>query len=299
MLARTLGEIIANGRPAYPFAAMGEELTGADFTIGNFESALGDIGTPQEGKSFPFQAPPGAAEALALGGFDLVSLANNHAMDYGPEALLQGLELLETAGVATVGAGVDRAAARAPYIVIVNGQRLAFLAYVNVPVEVGGFDVAMWEATTTSPGLAWGRAAEIAADIAAVQPHVDHVIVLLHSGLEYVRFPGDIQRELARAAIDAGAALVVGHHAHILQGIERYEGGVIAYGLGNFAFDIDGDPDTAVLHLWLHPDGKIDFELRPAVIQKGGAPRPATFEEAQAIMKNLEGFVPMGRSVEK
>lgn len=299
MLDRTLGQIIVDGRLDYPFAKMKEELVSPDLTIGNLESALGDLGIPQEGKTYPFRSPPAAAAALALGGFDVVSLANNHAMDYGPEALLQGIDLLRAAGVVPVGAGANRAAAHAPAILEVNGQRLAFLAYVNVPVEQGGFDVEMWDATATNPGLAWGRPDEIAADIEAVLPEVDHVIVLLHSGLEYVRFTGDVQRELARRAIDAGATVVIGHHAHILQGIERYGDGLIAYGLGNFAFDINGEPDTAVLHIWLHPDGRIDYELRPAVIQVGGAPRPATAEEAAAILENIKEFVPRPVSVEE
>ncbi|MDJ0755316.1 MAG: CapA family protein [Ardenticatenaceae bacterium] len=293
MLDRTLGRVIADGRLEYPFAAMAEELIPADITIGNLECALGDTGQPQEGKSYPFQAPPQAAEALAVGGFDIVSLANNHAMDYGPESLLQGIDLLQTAGVVPIGAGVDRAAAHAPHIIEANGQTVAFLAYVNVPAEVGGFDVETWDATDQSPGLAWGRLEEIEEDIAAVRSEVDHVIIVLHSGLEYVRFTDDVQRELARGAIDAGASAVIGHHAHILQGIERYNGGLIAYGLGNFAFDINGEPDTAVLHLWLYPDGEIDFELRPAVIQVGGAPRPATAEEAAEILKKIEEFLPL------
>lgn len=290
MLDRTLGNVIANGRPQYPFAAVAELLQPPDLTIGNVESALGDRGEPDPRKSYAFRAPPGAAEALALGGFDIVTLANNHALDYGPEALLQGIELLEAEGIVPLGAGANRAAAYAPHITTVNGVRLGFLAYVNVSVEPNGFDVQSWEAGEGTPGLAWGYPEEVAAQVAALAPQVDHVIVLLHSGLEYVRFTGDVQREIARGAIDAGATLVLGHHAHILQGIERYNGGVIAYGLGNFAFDIDGDPATAVLHLWLDKEGVFELDLIPAVIQVGGAPRPATPEEAAAILAEITEF---------
>ena len=114
--------------------------------------------------------------------------------------------------------------------------------------------------------------------------------MLLHSGTEYVPFADEIQILLSRGAIDAGATLVIGHHAHILQGIEYYEDGLIAYGLGNFAFDIDGNPNTAVLHIWLDREGVQALEILPAVITKGGAPRPATAEEAAEIMAEIGAF---------
>ncbi|MCB0033814.1 MAG: CapA family protein [Anaerolineales bacterium] len=288
-LDRTLGTIIStNGRPAYPFAAMAPYLTAADFTVGNFESALGDVGEPTPGKSYSFQSPPEAASALWLGGFDLVSLANNHALDYGPDSLLQGMGLLAEWGIAHVGAGANKTAARAPYIVEVNGLTLAFLGYVNVPVEASyGFDVQTWDATDDAPGLAWGTVAVIQEDVAAVAPEVDHVIVILHSGYEYLQSPSPIQVELSYAAVDAGASLVIGHHAHVLQGVEFYKGAMIAWGLGNFAFTIDGDPSTAVLNVWLTKQGVVDYNLVPAVIEESGAPRPATAEEAAAIFERI------------
>ena len=283
MLARALGYAIsAQNNLDYPFAGVRHVLAAADLTIGNFESALGDIGVPAP-KSYTFQAPPGAAEAVARAGFDIVSLANNHGLDYGPESLLQGIALLQAQGVAPIGAGADRAAAHAPYIVAQNGLRLAFLAYVNVPVEVSGFDTQIWDATPTAPGLAWATPEIVAADVAAVRDQVDHVIVVLHSGYEYQANPSPPQQAISHAAIDAGAALVVGHHAHILQGIEYYGDGVIVYGLGNFAFEIDGDPRTAILNVWLDANGVRQLEIVPAVIQFGGQPRLATGAEIAEI----------------
>ncbi|MCA9961262.1 MAG: CapA family protein, partial [Anaerolineales bacterium] len=124
-------------------------------------------------------------------------------------------------------------------------------------------------------------------DVTAVAPQVDHVIVVLHSGYEYVDSPSPPQVAAAHAAIDAGAALVIGHHAHILQGIEYYNGGVIVYGLGNFAFEIDGPPETAILNVWLDQNGVRQLELLPAVIQFGGQPRPAETWEAPAILQRV------------
>ncbi|MCP5100936.1 MAG: CapA family protein, partial [Chloroflexi bacterium] len=124
-------------------------------------------------------------------------------------------------------------------------------------------------------------------DITAVSPQVDHVIVLLHSGYEYVESPSPPQIAAARAAIDAGAALVIGHHAHILQGIEFYNNGVIIYGTGNFAFDIDGNSETAVFDIWIDQNGVRQLDLTPAIIQFGGQPRLATSEEATAIRQKV------------
>lgn len=287
MLDRGLGYNLSQGRLAYPFAKVADRLQAADITVGNLESALGTVGEPAP-KSYPFRAPPEAAQALALGGFDVVSLANNHGMDYGPEALLQALELLKAANVQPIGAGANRAEARAPYITTVNGLTVALLGYVNVPVEArSAFDVAVWDATETTPGLAWGEPESVAADVTAVSQQVDLVVVVLHSGFEYIEEPGEKQAAIARAAIDAGADLVIGHHAHILQGIEYYHGGVIVYGLGNFAFEIDGDPNTAILNVWLDKNGVRELELVPAIIQFGGQPRLAEAWETRPILERV------------
>lgn len=286
MLDRSLGYHLSRGRLNYPFLEVAHWFHAADLTIGNLESALGDIGEPVP-KAYPFRAPPEAAESLARAGFDIVSLANNHGMDYGPEALLQGINLLNAAGVVPIGAGADETAAYAPHLTEVNSLSLAIFGYVNVPVEWRGFDTQTWTATADAPGLAWATVERVQADIAAIRPEVDLVIVVLHSGYEYVDPPSPIQMELSRAAVDAGADLVIGHHAHILQGIEFYRSGVIVYGLGNFAFEIDGPPETAVLYVWLDKDGVREIELLPAIIQFGGQPRPAAPWEAGPILQRV------------
>ncbi len=287
MLDRRLGQTIRNGNLAYPFANVTSYFNEADITIGNMESSLGTLGTPVE-KSYPFQAPPEAAQALALAGIDVVTLANNHAMDYGAEALLDGIDLLKAANVTPIGGGENFAAAHTPYITDLNGLSLALFGYVNVPIEgVSNFDTQTWTATASEPGLAWGNPAEITADITAVNDQVDLIAVILHSGFEYTEEPGEAQVAAAKAAIDAGADLVIGHHAHILQGIEYYNGGVIVYGLGNFAFDIDGDPRTAILNVWLDKNGVRDLELIPAIIETGGQPRIADEGEAKTILQKV------------
>lgn len=287
MLDRTLGRVISDGGIEFPFKLVAGPLQNADITIGNLETALGSSGQP-EAKRFTFQSPPAAADSLAWGGFDVVSLANNHAMDYGPESLLEGIGLLEAQGIAPVGAGEDAAQARSPRIISVNGLDVAFLGYTHVPVEASTFfDTAEWTAAPGKPGLAWAVPAEISEDVAAIKPDADLVVVMLHSGYEYVEPPSEEQAAAAHAAIDAGADIVIGHHAHILQGVEFYNEGVIVYGLGNFAFNIDGDPNTAILNVWLDGDGVRQIEFIPAVVQYGGQPRLAEGAEAEAILSQI------------
>ncbi|MBP6017286.1 MAG: CapA family protein [Candidatus Promineofilum sp.] len=275
------------GDLSYPLSLVKPIFDQADYTIANLETALGDVGEPAA-KRYPFRSPPESAEALALGSVDLVSLANNHAQDYGPEALLQGIDLLHAAGVATVGGGANESAAYAPHVADINGLRVAFLGYVHVPIEAStNFDTQSWTATADAPGLAWADPARVSADVAAIRSEVDLVVVILHSGYEYIEEPSEEQVAAAHAAIDAGADLVVGHHAHILQGIHRYNGGVIVYGLGNFLFNIDGPPETTIVNIWLDRDGVRQVELLPAIIQEHGQPRLAEFAEAGPILARV------------
>jgi poly-gamma-glutamate synthesis protein (capsule biosynthesis protein) len=282
MLDRSLGDVILRGNVGYPFELVIEELTAADLTVGNLESSLGDIGEPAN-KSYTFQAPPEAAKSLENAGFDLLSLANNHALDYGQDALIQGINLLQREGIDVVGAGADLVKASSPVFFESKGVKVAFLAYVDVPVEGSGFDTRIWTAEPSSPGLNWTDPANITHDVADAKDNSDIVIVLLHSGYEYVEQPSPEQSAAAKVAIDAGADLIVGHHAHVLQGLEFYKDGVIVYGLGNFAFDIDSDPNTGILNVWLDKDGVRQIDLVPAVIQPGGQPRLATPSEASDI----------------
>jgi poly-gamma-glutamate synthesis protein (capsule biosynthesis protein) len=183
-----------------------------------------------------------------------------------------------------VGAGENADAASAPVIITVNQTSVAFLAYVDVPVEVRGFDARSWTATQNQPGLTWADLEQMEADITSLRPLVDIVVVMLHSGYEYVVQPSTPQVRDAHTAVDAGADLVLGHHAHVLQGIEFYNQGVIVYGLGNFVFD-DGDiPQTALLNVWLDSDGVRELELVPIMITEDGRPRLATDSEADDIL---------------
>lgn len=284
MLARGLGDAIRNGD--YPFAAVQHLLNRADLTIGNLESALGDGGQPED-KGYTFLAPPEAAERLALAGFDVLSLANNHAMDYGSQILLQGIELLDAQEILAVGAGVDDTQAFSPIFFEAGDVVVAVLAFVDVPVEVRGFDTRSWNAAPGKAGVAWADPQRMRDGIVSAQSAADSVIVLLHSGYEYINTPSPPQRFAAHLAIDAGADLVIGHHAHVLQGIEYYGDGIIVYGLGNFAFEDGGVGDTGLMHIWIDDRGIRSLEFVPLLLPNDGRPIPADPVRAERIRANL------------
>jgi poly-gamma-glutamate synthesis protein (capsule biosynthesis protein) len=110
---------------------------------------------------------------------------------------------------------------------------------------------------------------------------------VLHSGYEYIEAPSPQQSTISRAALEAGADIVIGHHAHLLQGVEFNERGVIVYGLGNFAFEIDGPPDTAILNVWMDQQGVRQIEFVPAIVQFGGQPRIANDLEKSRILDHI------------
>lgn len=285
MLARSIGDLMLQSGPGIAFAGVSSTLANADIVAANLECVISDLGSP-EPKAYTFRAPPLAAEALALGSVDVVSLANNHAGDYGLEALLDTQRYLQMQNIAHVGTGVNAAAARAPWVVQKNGLRLAFLAYVNVPVETRtGFDTRLWEAGPDTSGVAWAVPAQMAEDVAQAKTQADLVIVLLHTGYEGRTQVYDEHRALARSVIDAGATLVVGAHPHVLQGVEHYKEGLIVYSLGNFIFDDFAPPAnySAIFAATLTPAGISEYTFIPVVLE-AGLPRLATAEESLKIL---------------
>ena len=283
MLARTIGDLVLAQGPGAIFTGVQSVLETADVLVGNLECAITEGGEPQP-KIYTFAAPPVAAQALGLAGFDLLSLANNHAMDYGSVGLMDTRYNLGLYGIASVGAGVNEVEAHSPFILERNGLRLAFLAYVDVPNEFTGFDTHAWIATSTHPGVAWAYRDQIKTDVTAARLLADVVVVFLHSGYELNDMVVVHQRAEAITAIDAGAALVIGSHPHILQGVEKYHGGLIAYSLGNFVFDDNEGIVNAsvILNVLLSRQGVERYDFIPVLIENG-LPRLAADGEAPAI----------------
>ncbi len=214
----------------------------SDINMINLEHPVTMHEEPEE-KEFIFKMHPRYLRLLQKGNINLVNAANNHIYDFGVTGIEDTMEFLDSVNIAYVGIGKTLQEAREPVIFTVKGMRLGFLGY------FGG--AGQFAATDTSSGLAPRYTSFILRDIRELRPKVDYVIVSFHWGIENERYPEDWQMKLGRASIDAGADLIVGHHPHVLQGIEWYNDGVIAYSLGNFIFGGNRRPvhDTIVLQV--------------------------------------------------
>ena len=297
MLERGVVAKVQQYGPGWPLGAVSDRLRSADLRYANLEFSLTDRGTPAH-KDYTFRAPPSEVACLTSAGVNVVDLANNHVLDYGAQGLTDTIAAIDSAGIAHIGAGPDGETARTPLVVQVNGLRVAWLAYANVPDDtITGFKAQSLEAGPGSPGIAWGTAEGIARDVASARKQADLVVVALHSGFEYTSQPNRTQSDLAHAAIDAGAALVLGAHPHVLQGLEFYHGGLIAYSLGNFVFDLD-DADLAqyglpsvlsvILRVRLNASGVTGIEVYPAIINRTDfRPEPVFGAAARPVYDRL------------
>lgn len=219
----------------------------ADYFAANQEFPFSSRGQQAPDKQYTFRLPESRVSLMNEIGVDLVTLANNHALDFGTDALLDTVSALDQAGILHVGAGADSEAARQPAIVDVNGVRVGFIGASRV------IPVASWTAGASSPGMLTAYdPALLVQTIQETRPLCDYLVVLIHWGVERAEMPVDHQTSLGRQCIDAGADLVVGSHPHVLQGIEYYRGKPIVYSLGNFIFG-SSIPRTALLEVSLTP----------------------------------------------
>ncbi len=272
MLGRTIGDLITTEGAEAPFQYTADVLKSADITIGNLECPITSTGMAAD-KTYTFMAPPAAAESLSFAGFDLVSLANNHVLDYGITGLQSTLDHLSAEGILSAGAGIDAANAYAPVYVESQGLLLAFLAYVDVPTT--DYDYKAWTAGENKPGVAWVNPDRMAADIQEAKTKADLVIILMHNGYEIVQKVSEDQQIQARLAIESGADLVIGSHPHVLQRVETYQEGLIVYSMGNFVFDNFLFPPnySAILSVELSKDGVESYTLIDVIIQLNGVPQ--------------------------
>jgi poly-gamma-glutamate synthesis protein (capsule biosynthesis protein) len=275
------GALLAD--PATAFGPVADVFAEADLSMVNLETAVTTGGTP-EPKAFHFRAPPVTFEAVRAAGVDVVSLANNHALDYGRVGLADTLRHADRAGVPVVGAGEDAAAAYAPWIAEVSGVRIAFLGLSQV-WELWE----SWRAGDGRPGLAYAMDSDRAlAAVRAARSAADVVVVYLHWGQEGNQCPLPEMTTLARRLAEAGADLVVGTHAHLLLGGGWLGRTYVQYGLGNFLWWRDDrfSNDTGVLWVTLRGEEIEAVELRPAVISREtGQPVPADGKERDRILR--------------
>jgi hypothetical protein len=216
--------------PADFFAGAAEQLAPFDLAIGNLECVLSTSTEGAFGKC-TLRGHPGWAHSLRAAGIQLVTLANNHAMDFETRGLLDTIRALDDAGVRYVGAGRNVDEARAPVIMELRGRRVAFLGRTSVYVGVRTV------ATATEAGVAFLDEEELIKAVRRCAEQADDVFVLLHWGIEEYLMPAPSQRRFARRLAAAGCSVLFGHHPHVLQGVEKFGRCLVFYSLGNFVFN--------------------------------------------------------------
>lgn len=279
MLARGVERRIAGHGERYPFQRIRSTLRRADVVIANLECVLSKRPFTVS-HEYRLRADPKRARILSPAGVTVVNLANNHAMDCGPEGLRDTTHALDAAGVAWCGG-----AAQPLLVRNVHGIRIAFFGFCDFPPA---------GQTGEQSGISYASDEGIDRAVRAARKQVDVVVVSFHWGVEHQHRPIPRQRHLARIAAKAGADLVLGHHPHVLQGFEVLPCGLlgrktlVAYSLGNFVFDEKGkdEQQSLILRCTLDKDGIHAAEALPVFIDKSAA-RLASAAEAAVILRRL------------
>jgi len=260
------GEMIQQGED--PFASFAGVFKGADIRLGNLECVVATLGSAGD-KNYTFRAHPRALPVLKRH-FDALALANNHSGDFGREAFVEMLGLLNGVQLGQFGGGHNLSEAHTPLILERKGLRIALLGY-------NEFMPRSFEADHNAPGVAWSEDEQVVADIRRARSfyQADLVIPVMHWGWENELTSNARQRQLARLMVDAGADAVIGGHPHVTQEIEYYQGKPIIYSVGNFVMK---ETDNArqrqgwVLRLQLDKLGVQSFDTRVAAISMDGIP---------------------------
>jgi poly-gamma-glutamate capsule biosynthesis protein CapA/YwtB (metallophosphatase superfamily) len=276
-----------------PATALGDTVSqlfaGAQLRMVNLETALTDGTCPQpQSKPYIFYAPPTALTSLHDASVNLVSLANDHALDCGQTGLAQGLAAAKSAHFPIVGIGTDAAKAFAPYRITIRGQRIAVIAATQV---IAPNLVSAWTATSSQPGVAAAlNPTALVRAVQAARRTADTVVVYLHWGSETDACPNPQQEPLAQQLVKAGADIIIGTNAHVLLGGGYLGEAYVDYGLGNFAFYDDTAPETSSGSLLVTVTGRhiVSATFRPATILDGlpqplsGPPETAALGQWQA-----------------
>ena len=270
--------------PATALAELRPYLATADLAMVNLETAITTRGSEQP-KKFHFRAPPTALDAVAGAGVDVVTMANNHAVDYGPQGLEDTLAARDTSPLPVVGLGRDRADALRPAVLTARGVRVAFLGATQVP----DWTLATWSATASRPGVASAAdPARLAAAVRQARTSADVVVVYLHWGTDYTGCPNSLQRRTAVALTEAGADVVVGTHAHRVQGAGWLGDSYVAYGLGNFVWwrrNSELDSRSGVLTLTLAGRRVVGEHWTPLRVSADGIPREPDATESARLQR--------------
>jgi poly-gamma-glutamate synthesis protein (capsule biosynthesis protein) len=285
MLGRGVNnKMVAHNDYLYPYRGVHDELRAADLSVANLECTITDlVPVPTDPYTFDFVSAARAVDGLVYAGFSAVTVANNHAGGAGPGTLTDMLGTLRIHQIATTGGGKTLAEARTPAVFSAKGLRVAMLGYDMIAPQCP-------YASDTAPGLAPVDLATLPDDLAAARNLADLVIPYFHWGIEYTKDPTIDQQRAARAAIDAGADMVLGVHPHWVQGIESYKGRLIIYALGNFIFDQDWSRPTMegmLLHMYWRGTALASVRFVPVIDVDRCQPRPMTPAEAVDVFDRM------------
>lgn len=286
LLASRVGTMVNQKGVNAPFEKVKDILLGTDYAMGNLESAVAETGEPLK-KKYTFRAEPKVLEGLKWSGIDIVTVANNHALDFGREAFVETMEHLNSVGIMCVGGGINAEKAYSPVILEKKGKRIAVLGASRVISD------SSWCAGENRPGLAGVYDTKpLINSIKNVRDDVDYVVVYLHWGDERATIPNKHQKNIGKLLIDNGVDVVIGSHPHVLQGFEFYKGKLIAYSLGNFVFTNNPNVSnkTMILEVEFGENGLKSAHIIPCVINNF-SPEPIINEaERQKIYDMLKGI---------
>jgi hypothetical protein len=269
-----------------PFKNVSSILNSGDILFGNLETVLSESACSAQ-KAVSIATAPWKVKYLREAGFDVLNLANNHILDSGSNGFLETLEILKEGKFRTIGVS-SKANRQCSTIINKNGIAVGFLGY-----DQNGH-------ANTDSGTVVNRISQkvIIDDIKSLSTDCDIIIVSLHWGIENVSYPSPKQITLARALIDAGADIILGHHPHVFQGIEYYNGGLIAYSLGNFQFEYDVSGHSSkshcqtdysmILSIRIGKEGLISYEIMPIVIGSSYLPRLADDPTQNYIFNQID-----------
>ncbi len=264
-----------------------EGLKAADIFMANNEFPYSDRGTPTAGKQYAFRAKPSNVNILHDMGVDIVSLANNHAYDHGPDALIDTIDILKEAKVPFVGAGKNIDEAVKPAYIRINGKTIAYTGATQIE-RTANPDTK--EATADSPGvLRTLDATRYVKVIEEAKANSDFCIAYVHWGSENTDLVEQSQRDLAKKYAAAGADLIIGDHSHCLQGLDYVDGVPVIYSLGNFWFN-SKTVDTGYLRVILDKECKIKTIQFIPCVQEGCKTRLAEDEKKTSILNYMQGI---------
>ncbi|PLX31305.1 MAG: hypothetical protein C0604_07530 [Clostridiales bacterium] len=275
MLGRRVGRLLDENGGESAYQGFSFLFDRSDVLFGNLECSLSERGQKLLGKGIWLRATPDKADILKEAGFSVLSLANNHILDYGNEALLDTVEFLDEKEIGHVGAGKDIEAARKPEIFTKGDVSIGFLAYNEFSYYFWSYEEKrQFAASENVPGTTPMDLGPILEDVEKLKREVDLVAVSLHWGIEESNMETEAQREIAHALIDGGADMIIGHHPHVIQGLEIYRDKPIIYSLGNYIFDQNDENNKQGMaaEIEIFEGGMKSIRLHPLYVKDKRAP---------------------------